>query len=57
MSFGLSVDNEFRPSLGGVTIGNLRAVGSVLGGFNPLKEGCGAGVAILTAMRVAELIS
>lgn len=57
MSFGLSVDNEFRPSVGGVTVENLRAVGSVLGGFNPLKEGCGAGVAILTALRVAELIS
>ena len=57
MSFGLSVDSEFRPSAGGVTVENLRAAGSVLGGFNPLKEGCGAGVAILTAMRVAELIS
>ena len=57
MSFGLSVDNEFRPSAGGAVVENLRAVGSVLGGFNPLKEGCGAGVAILTAMRVAELIS
>lgn len=56
MTFGLSVDNEFRPSIGGVTVENLRAAGSVLGGFNPLKEGCGAGVAILTAMRVAELI-
>ena len=30
--------------------------GAVLDGFNALKEGCGAGVSILTALYVAECI-
>ena len=35
---------------------NLYAAGAILEGFNPLKEGCGAGVSILSAMYIAEQI-
>lgn len=56
MSYGVTTDDRFRPSLGGATVTNLYASGSILGGCNPLKEGCGAGVAMLTAMAVADHI-
>ncbi|MDE6831161.1 MAG: FAD-binding protein, partial [Muribaculaceae bacterium] len=56
MAFGVKSDESFRPSLDGRTISNLYAVGSILGGCNPIKEGCGAGVAILTAMFAADKI-
>lgn len=56
MSFGVVADDLMRPSRQGTIISNLYAAGSVLGGCNPLKEGCGGGVAILTAMAVAQNI-
>ena len=56
MSFGLTTDSSFRPSLKGRTVPNLYAIGAVLGGYNALKEDSGAGVAILTAMNAAEQI-
>lgn len=54
MSYGVITDNTLRCRRAGATIDNLYAAGSVLGGCNPLKEGCGAGVSVLTAMKVAE---
>lgn len=57
LSFGVCTDSELRPSKDGVTIPNLRAIGSLLGGCNPLSMGCGAGVAIITALAAAESIS
>lgn len=41
---------------GGNVFENLYATGAILEGFNPLKEGCGAGVSILSAMYIAEQI-
>lgn len=57
MSYGLVVDSSFHTKLKVNPIYNLYAVGSIIGGCNPLKESCGAGVSILTALRVAELIA
>lgn len=57
MSFGLETDASFHPLKGGVAVKNLYAVGAALGGHNALKEESGAGVAILTALHVAELIA
>ena len=57
MSFGVATDKDFRTSRGGVPVENVYAVGSILSGFNPIKEGCGAGVSILTALQVAENIA
>ena len=34
----------------------LYAVGNVIGGFNALELGCGSGVAVVTALAVADEI-
>ena len=54
MSFGVSTDEAFKAKKDGKSIANLYAIGSILGGFNAMKEGCGAGVALLTAMHVSS---
>ncbi|MBQ8863370.1 MAG: glycerol-3-phosphate dehydrogenase subunit GlpB [Rikenellaceae bacterium] len=56
MTFGVSTDSDFRVRKEGQTLSNVYAVGAVLSGCNPIKEGCGAGVAILTSMHVAHTI-
>lgn len=56
MKFGVETDNDFHPRKDGKAVANLYAVGALLGGHDALKEESGAGVAILTAMRAAELI-
>ncbi len=56
ISFGVATDNSFRAMRGGKPVENLFAAGSILGGFNPLYEGCGAGVAIMTAFSVSDTI-
>ena len=57
MKFGVATDSDFRTRRNGATVENLYAVGAVLSGFNPVKEGSGAGVSILTALHVAENIA
>jgi glycerol-3-phosphate dehydrogenase subunit B len=54
MEFGVATDKDFRVSRNGAPVENLYAVGAILSGFNPIKEGSGAGVSILTALHVAE---
>lgn len=56
MSFGVSVDAAFHPLRSGEPVANLYAIGSVVGGYDALKEGSGAGVALLTALYVANMI-
>ena len=56
MGFGVEVDESFRAMKDGIAIENLYAVGSVLGGSHPMKEGSGAGTAIITSLHVADLI-
>lgn len=55
-SFGVRTDGNFRTSIKGEIISNLYAVGSVLSGANALYEGCGGGVAIMSAFKVADQI-
>lgn len=57
MSFGLDTDGAFHPLKDGKPVNNLYAVGAALGGHDALKEESGAGVAILTALHVADLIA
>ncbi len=57
MCYGVTVDGKFHPAIKGEHIKNLFAVGAVVGGCDSLNENSGAGVAILTALHVAELIS
>jgi glycerol-3-phosphate dehydrogenase subunit B len=56
MSFGVATDNSFKAKKDGQTVDNLYAIGSILSGFNAMKDGCGAGVAMLTAMQVSSNI-
>ena len=56
ISFGVKVDADLHPSVDGKNIGNLYAIGSLLGGTNALYEGCGGGTAIITALAAAERI-
>lgn len=53
---GVRCDDAFRPFRGGRVVENLYVAGSEVGGCNSLYEGSGAGVAILSAMSVAERI-
>lgn len=57
MGFGVRTDGQLRVSRQGTQVQNLHACGSVLSGFNGIKEGCGAGVSIITAMDVVRIIS
>ncbi len=54
--FGVRTDKCFRPYKSGELIENLYVVGAELGGHNPLYEGSGAGVAIMSALCVADEI-
>jgi glycerol-3-phosphate dehydrogenase subunit B len=56
MNFGVAADGSFHALKNGAAVENLYAVGSVLGGCNALKEGSGAGIAILSSLHVASLI-
>ncbi len=56
ISFGASVNSKLNVSIAGKPVENLYAIGSVLGGYNALYEGCGGGVAIITALAAADMI-
>ncbi len=56
ISFGAAVDKSLNASIEGKTVGNLYAIGSLIGGCNALYEGCGGGVAIISAMAAADTI-
>ena len=56
ISFGAKVNSELKAGIEGKTVDNLYAIGSLLGGCNALSEGCGGGVAIITAMAAADNI-
>lgn len=56
MKYGVITDAGFHVMTGGVTIENVYAAGSILAGQNAIEDGCGAGVAITTALHVANQI-
>lgn len=57
LSYGVETDSNFNPkSKEGKTIKNLFCAGSVLSGYDPVKEGNGGGVAISSGFSCAERI-
>ena len=56
MTFGVDVDSTFHIKKNGKSFENVYAIGSILSGFNPIYEGCGGGVSMLTALFVADNI-
>lgn len=56
ISFGAKVNSALKPSLNGTIVENLYAIGSFVGGCNTLYEGCGGGIAIISAMAAADNI-
>lgn len=55
-SYGVRSTKEFKGMLNGSVIENLYVVGAILNGHNPIKEGSGGGVSILSALHVADQI-
>ena len=56
LSYGVATTPGFLVFKDGAAMDNLYAIGSVLGGCRSLALGCGAGVALTTALAVAETI-
>lgn len=54
--FGVTTDGDLHPSIGGVRVENLYAVGALLAGADGVTEACGGGVATLSALWAAEKI-
>lgn len=57
MKFGVETDKDFKIKIKGQQIDNVYAIGSLLGGADSVKEGSGGGIAILTALQVANSIT
>lgn len=55
-SYGVKVNASMQAQKGGQTISNLYVAGAVLGGHNAAKLADGAGVDMVTALRVAQYI-
>ena len=56
MTYGVSTDDRLRCMYQGKAVENFYAAGSVLAAQNPIEEGTGGGVAITTALFVADQI-
>lgn len=57
MRAGIATDGDLRAMRGGQVIENLRVCGAALPGFDGIKDGCGAGVAIISALYAAQKIT
>lgn len=56
ISFGAKVSGTLNAFINGKEVSNLYAIGSLIGGANTLYEGCGGGVAIISALKAADII-
>lgn len=57
MSFGVATDDNLHAKKDGMVIENLYATGSVLSGFNGIKEGSSTGVSLMSGLYVANQIT
>ncbi|BFU60582.1 MULTISPECIES: glycerol-3-phosphate dehydrogenase subunit GlpB [Rodentibacter] len=55
-SAGVAINRYCQVQKCGRFLTNLYAIGNVIGGFNALELGCGSGVAVVTALSVADEI-
>ena len=55
-SFGVATDASMRGYLAGTPLGNLRVAGMVIGNYDAVRLGCGAGVALVTGLAAADAI-
>ena len=55
-SYGVRTTDSFQAMKDGKVIDNLYVTGAILSGFNPIKEGSGGGVSLLSALYVADRI-
>ena len=55
-NFGIKTNPEFKGLINNKPLNNLYVIGAGLENFNPIKEGSGAGVSLLTALKVAHTI-
>lgn len=55
-SAGVIINAQCQVKKGEQFIPNLYAAGSIIGGYNGIAENCGSGVAVVTALNVAEQI-
>ena len=56
ISYGAEVTSDLNALMKGQPVSNLYAIGSILSGSNALYEGCGGGVAIVSALYAADNI-
>lgn len=56
LQFGVQTDTALRALKQGEAMTNLYAIGAVVGGYDPLQQGCGAGVSLLGALHVVQQI-
>lgn len=56
LQFGVKTDANLRGLMNGQTLENLYVAGAVLAGYDPLRQGCGAGVALISALHIANTI-
>ncbi|MCJ8348482.1 glycerol-3-phosphate dehydrogenase subunit GlpB [Moritella sp.] len=54
LSLGIRTNHVFNPMLKGKVVNNLFCAGSNLGGYDPIAEGCGSGVAISTGYHAVN---
>ena len=57
MTFGVATDENLRAKKDGKVIENVYATGSVLSGFNGIKEGSATGISVVTGLYAAHQIT